>query len=97
MLRTPYGRTRRVVVPGIVAILTVWLVQSGLHFYSANPAFIRRARIPFTDIFPFIHWDLIFSFAVAGALLALFGEYVVSNSPKQRYIGALFPILFLKS
>jgi len=92
--RTQYERTRRVVVPGIAAILTVWLVQSGLDLYSTNPAWILRVRIPFTNISPLIHWDLIVSFAVAGALSALYGVFVVFSSPKQRYIGVLFPISF---
>jgi hypothetical protein len=92
--RTPYERTRRVVVPGIAAILTVWLVQSGLDLYSTNPAWILRVRIPFTHIFPLIHWDLIVSFAVAGALSALYGAFAVASSPKQRYIAALFPVFF---
>jgi uncharacterized membrane protein YfcA len=50
-------------------------------------------RIPFTHIFPLIHWDLIVSFAVAGAISALYGAFV-SSSTKQRYIAALFPVFF---
>ena len=92
--QTPYERTRRVVVPGIAAILIVWLIQSGLGVYSTNPAWILRVRIPFTPIFPLIHWDLIVSFAVAGILSALYGAFAVANSPKQRYIAALFPAFF---
>jgi len=83
-----------VVVPGIAAILIVWLIQSGLGVYSTNPAWILRVRIPFTPIFPLIHWDLIVSFAVAGILSALYGAFAVANSPKQRYIAALFPAFF---
>jgi hypothetical protein len=76
-------------------MLTVWLVQSGLYLlYSANPAWIYRVRIPFTRISPLTHWDLIVSFAVAGALVALYGSFVVFSSPKQRYIAALFPVFF---
>jgi len=89
-----YERTRRIIIPGIAAILTVWLVQSGLGLYWGDPAWIFRVRIPFTRIFPLIHWDLIVSFAVAGALSALYGAFVVSSSPKQRYIAALFPVFF---
>jgi hypothetical protein len=50
-------------------------------------------RIPFTHILPLIHWDLIVSFAMAGAVSALYGAFVYS-SPKQRYIAALFPVFF---
>jgi hypothetical protein len=92
--RTPYGRTRRVIVPGIAAILIVWLVQSGLDPRTTNPAWILRVRIPFTNIFPLLHWDLIVSFAIVGALSALYGAFVVFSSPKQRYFGLLFPIFF---
>jgi hypothetical protein len=91
--RIPYERTRRVVIPGIAAIVIVWLVQSGLDLYWTNPAWIPRVRIPFTHIFPLIHCDLIVSFAVAGAVSALYGVFVHS-SPKQRYIAALFPVFF---
>jgi len=40
-----------------------------------------------------MHWDLIVSFAVAGVISALYGAFV-NSSPKQRYIAALFPVLF---
>jgi hypothetical protein len=91
--RIPYERTRRVVIPGIAAIVIVWLVQSGLHLYWTNPAWTSRVHIPFTHIFPLIHLDLIVSFAVVGAVSGLYGAFVQS-SPKQRYIAALFPVVF---
>jgi hypothetical protein len=91
--RTPSERTRRILIPGIAAILTVWLVQSGLDLNSTNPAWILRVRIPFTHILPLIHWELIVSFAVAGAISALYGAFV-NSSPQQRYIAALFPVFF---
>ncbi len=89
----PIEHTRRVLIPGIAAILTVWLVQSVLDRYCTNPAWILRIRIPFTHLLPFIHWDLIVGFAAAGAISALYGAFVHS-SPKQRYIAALFPVFF---
>jgi hypothetical protein len=84
---------RRILIPGIAAILTVWLVQSALDSYCTNPAYVLRMRIPFTHLLPLIHWDLIVGFAVAGAISALYGAFV-SSSPKQRYIAALFPAFF---
>jgi hypothetical protein len=90
----PYELTRRVVVPGIAAMLTIWLIQSGLDPRSKSPAWVLHVRIPFTFIFPLIHYDLIVSFAVAGALSALYGALAVASSPKQRYIAALFPAFF---
>jgi hypothetical protein len=89
----PSEHIRRVIVPGIAAILAVWLVQSALDRYCANPAWILRVHIPFTRLLPFIHWDSMVGFAVAGAISALFGAFV-SSSPKQRYIAALFPAFF---
>ena len=92
-MRIPYEHIRRILIPGIAAILTVWLVQSALDRYCTNPAWILHVHIPFTHLLPFIHWDLIVGFAVAGAISALYGAYV-SSSPKQRYIAALFPAFF---
>lgn len=92
--QTRFERTRRVVVPGFAAIVTVWLVQPGLGLSSTNVAWVIRVRIPFTHIFPFVHWDLIVAFAVAGAMSAVYGAFAVSNSEKQRYIAALFPAFF---
>jgi len=89
----PSKHIRRVLIPGIAAIVTVWLVQSAIDRYCPNPAWTLRVHIPFTHLPPFIHWDLIVSFAVAGAISALYGAFV-SSSPKQRYITALFPIFF---
>jgi hypothetical protein len=91
--RIPYERTRRVLVPGIAAILTVWLVQSALGLLNWTPAWILRVHIPFTHAPLFLHWDLIVSFAVAAAISALYGAFV-NSSPKQRYIAALFPVFF---
>jgi hypothetical protein len=94
--RILYERTRRVLIPGIAAIVIVWLVQSALgllNWGSTYLAWIFRVRIPFTHILPLIHWDLIVSFAVAGAISALYGAFV-NSSPKQRYIAALFPVFF---
>ena len=82
--RIPYERTRRIFFPGVAAILTVYLVQSALHF-------LPWARL--TSVRLFVHWDLIVSFAVAGAISALYGAFL-NSSPKQRYIAALFPVLF---
>ena len=90
--RTQYERTRRIFIPGIAAILTVWLIQSGLGLLPW-PRWIFRVRIPFTHLPLFMHWDLIVSFAVAGAISALYGAFV-NSSPKQRYIAALFPVFF---
>lgn len=90
--RTPYERTRRIFIPGIAAILTVWLIQSGLGLLPW-PRWIFRVRIPFTHLPLFMHCDLIVSFAVAGAISALYGAFV-NSSPKQRYIAALFPVFF---
>ena len=91
--RTPYERTRRIFIPGIAAILTVWLVQSALGLVNWTPtaptrggaSWIFRVHIPFTHLPLFIHWDLIVSFAAAGAISALYGAFV-NSSPKQRYI-----------
>jgi hypothetical protein len=92
--RIPYERTRRVLIPGIAAIVIVWLVQSALGLLNWYPgAWVFRVRIPFTRILPFIHWDLIVSFAFAGALSALYGA-LVKSSRKQSYIAALFPVFF---
>jgi len=96
-----HERTRRIFIPGIAAILTVWLVQSalGLIYWartgatSGGASWIFRVHIPFTHLPLFMHWDLIVSFAVAGAISALYGAYV-NSSPKQRYIAALFPVFF---
>jgi hypothetical protein len=96
-----YGRTRRVIIPGTAAVLTVWLVQSALGFLnwtliaptSGGGSWILRVHIPFTHIPLFMHWDLIVSFAAAGAISALYGAFV-NSSPKQRYIAALFPVFF---
>jgi hypothetical protein len=84
-------------------IVIVWLVQSALGLLNwgskypgaagGGAAWIFRVRIPFTHIFPLTHWDLIVSFAVAGAISALYGAFV-NSSPKQRYIAALFPVFF---
>ena len=92
-------RTRRIFIPGIAAILIVWLVQSALQLYftatrrNPDPAWILRMHIPFTHIALFEHWDLMVSFAVAGAISALYGAFL-NSSPKQRYIAALFPDFF---
>jgi hypothetical protein len=99
--RTPYERTRRVLVPGIAATVTVWLVQSALGLFNWTPvaptsggvSWIFRVHIPFTHLPIFMHWDLIVSFAVAGAVSALYGAFI-NSSPKQRYIAALFPVFF---
>src|SRR5882762_4244380 len=94
--RASYERTRRVFVPGIAAILTVWLVQSALGLLPwtrTGASWIVRVHIPFTHLPLFMHWDLIVSFAVAGAISALYGAFV-NSSPKQRYIAALFPVFF---
>jgi hypothetical protein len=88
-------------MPGVAAILTVWLVQSALGLLSwtgtgatsGGASWIFRVHIPFTHLPLFMHWDLIVSFAVAGAISALYGAFV-NSSPKQRYIAALFPIFF---
>jgi hypothetical protein len=91
--------TRRIFVPGIAAILTVWLFQSGLNllfhllWMNPDPAWIFRVHIPFTHLSLFMHWDLIVSFAVAGAISALYGAFL-NSSPEQRYIAALFPVFF---
>jgi hypothetical protein len=50
-------------------------------------------QIPFTHVPLFMHWDLMVSFAVAGAISALYGAFF-SSSPKQRYLAALFPVFF---
>jgi hypothetical protein len=99
--RIPYEGTRRVFIPGVAAILTVWLVQSALGLVkgtlttpaSGGASWIFHVRIPFTHIFPLFHWDLIVSFAVAGAISALYGA-LINSSPKQRYIAAMFPVFF---
>ncbi len=52
-----------------------------------------HVRIPFTNIFPLIHTDLIVSFAVAGTISAIYGSWV-NSSRKQRCIAALFPVFF---
>jgi hypothetical protein len=90
--RIPYERTRRIFIPGVAAILTVWLVQSALLLFHWS-SWILRVHIPFTRRPLFMHWDLIVSFAVAGAISALYGAFL-NSSPKQRYIAALFPVLF---
>jgi hypothetical protein len=91
--RFPQERTRRIFIPGIVAILTVWLVQSAFHRCCETPAWVFHVRIPFTHILPLIHPDLMVSFAVAGAISALYGSFV-NSSRKQRCIAALFPVFF---
>ena len=99
--RIPYERTRRVLIPGIAAIVTVWVVQSalGLPYWahtgatSGGATWIFRVHIPFTHVPLFMHWDLMVSFAVAGAISALYGAFI-SSSPKQRYLAALFPVFF---
>jgi len=97
--RIPYERTRRVLIPGIAATVTVWLVQSalGLHNWSGtrsgDASWTLRVHIPLTNVVPLVHWDLIVRFAIAGAVSALYGAFV-SSSPKQRYIAALFPVFF---
>jgi len=51
--RTSYERTRRVFVPGIAAILTVWLVQSALGLLPwtrTGASWIVRVHIPFTHL-----------------------------------------------
>jgi hypothetical protein len=88
--------TRRIFIPGIAAILTVWLVQSALGLFSwpgmratsGDASWIFRVYLLL-----FVHWNLIVSFAVAGAISALYGRFV-DSSPKQRYIAALFPVFF---
>ncbi len=94
--RIPYERSRTVLIPGIATIVIVWLVQPALELLnwgSTYLAWIFRVRIPFTHIFPLIHWDLIVSFAMAGTISALYGAFI-DSSPKQRYIAALFPVFF---
>ncbi len=89
--RIPCERTRRIFIPGVAAILTVWLVQSALNLlnWGWTPSSKEWQRhLPLL-----MHWDLIVSFAVAGAISALYGAFV-NSSPKQRYIAALFPVLF---
>jgi hypothetical protein len=89
----PSEHIRRVIIPGIAAILIVWLTQSAIDRYCANtPAWTLHVHIPFTRL-PFIHLDLIVAFAVAGVVSALYGAFVAST-PKQRYIAALFPTFF---
>jgi hypothetical protein len=90
--RIPYERTRRIFIPGVAAILTVWLLQSALLLLHLS-SWILRVHIPFTRMPLFMHWDLIVSFAVAGAISALYGAFL-NSSPKQRYIAALFPVVF---
>ncbi len=89
----PQERTRRIFMPGILAMVTVWLVQSAFDRYCGNPAWVYHVRIPFTHILPLIHPDLMVSFAVAGAISALSGSFV-NSSRKQRCIAALFPAFF---
>jgi hypothetical protein len=91
--RIPYERTRRVFIPGVVAILTVWLVQSALGLLNWTLTGPTSVHIPFTHLPLFMHWDLIVSFAAAGAISALYGAFL-NSSPKQRYIAALFPVFF---
>jgi hypothetical protein len=93
--RIPFERIRRIFIPGVAAVLTVWLVQSALHLLPLGglTATLRGVHIPFTRMPLFIHWDLIVSFTLAGAILALYGAFLKS-SPKQRYIAALFPVFF---
>jgi len=89
----PSEHTRRVLIPGIAAIVIVWLVQSAIDRCCPYPAWTLHVHFPFTHLLPFIHWDLIAAFAVAGAISALYGAFI-SSSPKQRYIAALFPAFF---
>jgi hypothetical protein len=89
--RMSYERSRRIFIPGVAAILTVWLVQSALLLLHWS-SWILRVYIPFTRMPLFMHWDLIVSFAAAGAISALYGAFL-NSSPKQRYIAALFPVL----
>jgi hypothetical protein len=99
----PYESTRRVLIPGIAAVLAVWLVQPGLGLLmnwahpggTITPPGIFRVKIPFTEpiFIHFVHWDLIVGFAVAGAFSALYGAFVAS-SLKQRSLAALFPSFF---
>jgi len=97
-MQIPYERTRLIFVPGIAATVTVWLVQSALGLLNwtfpgapgSVAAWIFRVHFPFTYVPLFIHWDLIVSFAVAGAISALYGA-LLNSSPKQRFIAALFP------
>jgi len=81
---------RRIFLPGISAIVTVWLVQSGvglLNFtttFAGQSVFIRLV---------FLHWDMKLAFAVASLVWAVYGE-LVSSSAKQRYLSAVFPGFF---
>ena len=91
----PSEHIRRVLIPGIAAIVIVWLVQSAIDRYcpGPDPAWTHHMHIPFTRLPPFIHWGLTVSFAVAGAISALYGAFD-SSSLRQRYIAALFPAFF---
>ena len=82
--RLPCETTRRVVLPGIAAMLTVYLVQIAVGLPIHVPL-----RVPQL----FVHWDLMVSFAVAGTVVALYGT-LVSSTPRQQYLAILFPVVF---
>jgi hypothetical protein len=85
---------RRILIPGMAAIIAVWLVQSGIDTYIVgNAVWMPSARVPFTRVPLFLHWDMMAAFAASGVLSSLYGAFVCS-SPGQRATAALFPVVW---
>ena len=85
--------TRHIFIPGVAAILTVWLVTSALILVPWRISAGTGVASRWIFLLVILHWDLAVSFAVAGAISAIYGAFLNSSS-KQRYIAALFPVFF---
>jgi hypothetical protein len=83
---------RTAVLPGILGILLTWLLQTALGALNLQTtSWLLRPTIPFTGVPLLVHWDMIVSFAVTGALLQVYGHAVGIPDPR-RYLAAFFPI-----
>ena len=81
--------TRRVFIPGIATILTVWLVQSGITQLDFPTL---RSQSAFARLL-LLHLDMKIAFAVAGIVSVLYGE-LVASSLTQRFLSVMFPGFF---
>jgi hypothetical protein len=83
---------RAVVLPGVLGILVTWLLQTSLGELNLHtPSWLLIPTIPLTRVPLLIHWDMLVSFAVTGALLQVYGHAVGIPYPR-RLLAAFFPI-----
>ena len=89
--RFGYERTRHLLVPGMLALVIPWLIETAIAKADVNFPWALRVHVLF--VFSLLHWDKLIAFAFAGFISAMYGS-ILGNSPKQRYLAALFPVVF---